>query len=153
MAGQASLTDFQNVLRSVTYSNQNERADLASRTVEFRVNDGNLDSEAFIKIIVLEETIDPVIVYQLVTPDGDLMNDTWVIDGIEQYPNNTVQLFDRWNSLVYRKSSYENGVSPWGGEANEGMSNGDLSDGTYFYTVDLGEGSEIIEGYLVLKRK
>lgn len=153
LTGQASLTDYQSVLRSVTYTNTSVRANLTTRTIEFVVNDGALASEVFSRDIIMEEVIDPVIVYQVVTPDNDTMNDTWVIDGIEQYPNNTVQLFNRWNNLVYRKTSYENTIAPWNGQANEGVTNGDLADGTYFYSVDLGDGSKILEGFLVLKRK
>lgn len=152
LTGQASLLDYETLLRSATYTNTNERADLSVRTIEYVVNDGGLDSEPFTRTIIMEEVIDPVIVYQVVSPNGDSMNDTWVIDGIEQYPDNTVQVFNRWNNLVYKKSSYENTIEPWGGDANEGMTNGELANGTYFYTVDLGNGSKIIEGFLVLKR-
>jgi gliding motility-associated-like protein len=94
-----------------------------------------------------------VVVYQVVTPDGDSFNDTWVIDGIDQYPDNSVSIFNRWNSLVYRQSSYSNQQNGWAGEANEGISNGELPDGTYFYTVNLGDGSDILKGFLLLKRK
>ena len=153
LAGQASLADYQSALQSVTYENINERANLDTRTVEFIANDGDLSSEIYARNIVLEEVTDPVIIYQVVTPDGDGMNDSWTIDGIEQYPDNNVNLFNRWNGIVYRKSGYENTVDPWVGEANDGLSSGSLPDGTYFYTVDLGDGGKIREGFLVLKRK
>jgi gliding motility-associated-like protein len=117
------------------------------------INDGALDSAPFLRNIVIEEVVDAVIVYQLVTPDGDLLNDTWVIDGIEQYPDNTVSLFNRWNTLVYKQEMYDNNLTGWAGNANKGFGKGELPDGTYFYMVNLGDGSDLLEGFLVLKRK
>ena len=153
LSGSASLTDYQIALRSITYENPKDRATLSVRTVEFIINDGDLLSNAFLKEIIIEEVEDPVIVYQLVTPDGDSQNDTWIIEGIEQFPNNTVSLFNRWNSLVYQQESYDNASTGWAGDANKGFSKGELPDGTYFYTIGLGDGSDLLEGFIVLKRK
>jgi len=153
LSGQALLSDYQTALRSITYENNNDLTDLQVRLVEITINDGDLESNIFSREIVIEEVDDPVIVYEVVTPDGDSMNDTWIIDGIGQFPNNTVSLFNRWNSLVYQQQSYDNQITAWSGDANEGFSSGALPDGTYFYTVDLGDGSKIREGFLVLKRK
>ena len=41
--------------------------------------------------VFIEDVIDPVIVYQAISPNSDSFNDTWIIDGIEQFPNNLVQ--------------------------------------------------------------
>ena len=153
LTGQATLLDYQTALRSVSYENTRDRAVLDNRIVEFIVYDGDLSSAPFLKIIELEEVIDPVIVYQVVTPDGDNINDTWIIDGIEQYPNNTVSLFNRYNSIVYKQDSYTNEGNSWSGQANEGFNNGQLPDGTYFYRIDLGNNTEILDGFIVLKRK
>ena len=153
LSGTASISEYESALREIAYENLNDIANLSIRTIEFIINDGSLDSEPFFRDIIIEEEVDAVVVYQLVTPDGDSMNDTWVIDGIEQFPNSSVSLFNRWNSLVFRQDSYDNQLTAWAGEANEGFAKGDLPDGTYFYTVSKGDGSELLEGFLVLKRK
>jgi len=153
LSGQATVAEYQEALRQVTYTNINEQAFTGTRLIEVIVNDGLDNSSMVMREITIEEVIDPVVIYQLVTPDGDSMNDTWTIDGIEQYPNNIVQIYNRYNNLVYQQTSYENSLAPWSGQANQGITSGDLTDGTYFYTVDLGDGSNIFEGFLVLKRK
>ncbi len=102
--------------------------------------------------LTIDEVDEPVIVYQAVSPNGDNSNDTWVIQAIDEYPNNNVQIFDRWNALVYQRSGYDNDAQAWAGDANEGLNKGELPDGTYFYIVDLGDGSELLKGFLVLKR-
>jgi len=102
--------------------------------------------------ITLMEVIDPVIVYEGVTPNNDSFNDTWIIDGIEQYPSNQVRIFDRWNRLVYQITGYNNVNQLWSGESNEGLSTGDLPSGTYYYVISLNNGTDPIEGYVELKR-
>jgi gliding motility-associated-like protein len=95
-----------------------------------------------------------LIFYGGISPNGDGHNDLWEIDGIWQFPNNTVQIYNRWGNLVFRASGYDNLNEAWYGQSNYGLRIGDqeLPDGTYFYVVDLGDGSEARSGYIILKR-
>jgi len=116
-------------------------------------DDGNpTECDDAMVTITLDEVIDPVVVYQAVSPNGDSFNDLWIIDGIEQFPSNIVRLFDRWNSLVFEAAGYDNTNVVWDGESNKGLTTGELPEGTYFYTVNLGDGSQVIKGFLVLER-
>jgi gliding motility-associated-like protein/uncharacterized repeat protein (TIGR01451 family) len=101
-----------------------------------------------------DDCIDELIFYGGISPNGDGHNDLWEIDGIWQYPNNTVQIYNRWGNLVFRSSGYDNLNEAWYGQSNEGLRVGDqeLPDGTYFYVVDLGDGSKARSGYIILKR-
>ena len=76
------------------------------------------------------------------SPDGDGINDGWHITGIEYYPNNTVQIYNRWELKVWEVEGYLND-SPekfFEGLANTGRSSGRvLPETVYFYVVDLGE--------------
>ncbi|WP_396189420.1 gliding motility-associated C-terminal domain-containing protein, partial [Flavobacterium sp.] len=47
-------------------------------------------------------------VFNAVSPDGDGLNDTFKIEGLECYPNNTVEIYNRWGVKVYETSSYDN---------------------------------------------
>ena len=94
-----------------------------------------------------------IIVSQGFSPNGDGFNDTWYIQGIENYPNNIVKVFDRWGLLVYQKEHYENNITPWDGRANVGQLAGKLVDkGTYYYIVDPGGGLKALNGYVVIVR-
>ncbi|MES2388533.1 MAG: gliding motility-associated C-terminal domain-containing protein [Bacteroidota bacterium] len=42
----------------------------------------------------------------VLTPNGDGLNDTWRIPGIQQYPNSTVEVFNRWGKKVFEKRAY-----------------------------------------------
>ncbi|PVW12833.1 Ig-like domain-containing protein [Marixanthomonas spongiae] len=85
-----------------------------------------------------EISVDPLclIVYNEFTPNGDGVNDRFVISCIENYPNNKLQIFNRYGSVVYKANNYSN---EWDGRANvSGISNkGEvLPAGTYFYILE-----------------
>jgi gliding motility-associated-like protein len=81
------------------------------------------------------------------TPNGDGFNDSYVIKGIQGYPGNKVNIFNRWGNLVYSTQDYQNN---WGGVSNDGNL---LPDGTYFIVVDLNkEGTENVKNYIDLRR-
>ncbi|MEY3399277.1 MAG: hypothetical protein RL220_1871, partial [Bacteroidota bacterium] len=67
------------------------------------------------------------------SPNGDNQNDTYVIIGVEAYPQNTFKVFNRWGNIVYERSNYQN---EWRGQNSDG---GDLADGTYFIVFKAGE--------------
>ena len=56
------------------------------------------------------------------TPNGDNVNDYFVIEKIEQLSENQLYISNRYGSVVYEKSNYQNN---WGAE--------NLPDGVYFY--------------------
>lgn len=90
------------------------------------------------------------------SPDGDGNNDFWTINGIEEYPNNTVMIFNRWGDMVFKIEGYDNGSNVFQGEANllTGMGAGQLPEGTYFFQINIPSEHNLktTQGYLVLKR-
>ena len=85
------------------------------------------------------------------SPNGDGVNDTYVIQDIEYYPNNHFVVFNRWGNKVYEANPYDNS---WHGQSEASFSFGgtDLPAGIYFYTLDLGDGSPIIKGYVYMNK-
>jgi gliding motility-associated-like protein len=77
-------------------------------------------------------------VYNGMTPNGDSTNDFFYIKGIECYPNNTVQIFNRWGVLVYEEQGYNNADKAFIGYGigrNSNYKNEKLPAGTYFYIL------------------
>lgn len=79
------------------------------------------------------------------SPNGDGLNDTFVILGIEDHLQNTFKVFNRWGNLVYNKPNYYN---EWGGTSNDGE---DLPDGTYFVLFESSKGLKF-NTYVDLRR-
>ncbi len=81
------------------------------------------------------------------SPNGDGVNDVWEIDILEEFPNASVTIFNRWGQQLYeQKDGY---VSPWdgtkGGEA--------LPIGTYYFIIDFkSDRIEPITGPITLLR-
>ena len=90
------------------------------------------------------------------SPDGDGINEYWEINGIENYPDNVVSIFNRWGDMVFKIQGYDNGSNVFNGEANQmtNMGAGALPEGTYFFQIQLPENHTLqtTQGYLVLKR-
>jgi large repetitive protein len=75
-----------------------------------------------------------IIVPSGVTPNGDGLNDTWVLSNIEKFPNNVVEIFNRWGEQLYIKKGYNN-VDGWNGKYN----GQDLPVGTYYFVIKLND--------------
>ncbi|MDH3795856.1 MAG: gliding motility-associated C-terminal domain-containing protein, partial [Flavobacteriaceae bacterium] len=81
------------------------------------------------------------------SPNGDGTNDRLRINCLELYPNNSIEIFNRYGSLVFDAKN----MTPdntWDGTRN----NKEVPDGTYFYILDLGDGSEIQKGWIQIIR-
>jgi gliding motility-associated-like protein len=82
------------------------------------------------------------------SPNGDGDNETFVVHGIDAYPNNEIVVYNRWGNIVYKKANYAN---EWAGDNTVGEA---LPDGTYFVilTVVAGEEEITLKGYVDLRR-
>ncbi len=85
------------------------------------------------------------------SPNGDGVNDWYVIRGLENYSNNSIKVFNRWGSLVFESSPYNN---DWGGKSTSSINAGgaDLPIGVYFLVLDLGDGSTVKKGTIYLNK-
>ncbi len=77
----------------------------------------------------------------LMSPNGDGVNDALVIKNLDMYPNNTVKIFDRAGRVLYQKQNYTN---DWAGT----FQGSQLAEGTYFYVVDFGAGKTVLKGFV-----
>jgi len=64
------------------------------------------------------------------SPNGDSRNDKWVIDNIQQFTENVVEVYNRWGELLFMKKAYN-------GEFDGKYNGKDLPVGTYYYIINL----------------
>jgi gliding motility-associated-like protein len=109
-----------------------------------------LCSEAIVKVLIEDLPLKP---YEAFSPNNDGNNDYWRIEGVDFYPHNLVQIFDRFNNLVFQLRNYNNEDRTWNGSSNNGLFTGELPEGTYFYSITLEKGEKPMKGFVVLKRQ
>tara|TARA_R110000868_G_scaffold141782_2_gene358590 strand:+ start:49 stop:2301 length:2253 start_codon:yes stop_codon:yes gene_type:complete len=93
------------------------------------------DSQIFIVIITPK----------FFTPNNDTINDFWEVKGLENYPEATVTLFDRYGKLIAVLNSSN---QSWDGTFN----GADLPASDYWYVLKLGDSEPEIRGHFSLKR-
>lgn len=79
------------------------------------------------------------------SPNGDGINDTWILKYIETYPNTTVDIFNRYGEKVFFSQGYS---IPFDGNYKGNL----LPVGTYYYMINPKNGRKIITGSLTLIR-
>ncbi len=94
---------------------------------------------------------DSILVPTGFSPNSDGINDGYVIRNIDLFPGNQLWIFNRFGSLVFKATNYNN---EWDGYNNiDGSFNGSrMPPDTYFYILDLNDGSKARSGYIILKR-
>jgi gliding motility-associated-like protein/uncharacterized repeat protein (TIGR01451 family) len=135
-----TLTIIARVLAFGDYINTAEIIDSFPRdaTVENNISSITLD-------IFRRNTQDCGFLFNQFSPNNDGVNDFLVINCIQNYPNNTLEIFDRYGNQVYKAAAYNNS---WDGRGK----NGDAPKGTYYYILDLGDGSDIEKGWIQIIR-
>ncbi len=77
------------------------------------------------------------------TPNGDGVNDTWIIEYINEYPRAVVRVYNRWGQKLY--DSFNND-EPWDGTYNGKK----CPAGAYTYVIDLNNNIEPFTGVVTI---
>ncbi len=71
-----------------------------------------------------------IVVPNIITPNGDGLNDIFDINYIDLYDVKKLTIYNRWGTLIYISEDYQN---DWDG--------GSVADGVYFYVLELWKGT------------
>ncbi|WP_448698292.1 lamin tail domain-containing protein [Mucilaginibacter sp. AW1-3] len=96
-------------------------------------------------ITLTVNTFYPLVTNNIITPNGDGKNDTWIIKNIDYYPTSSVKVVDKAGKVVFTATNY---LNDWGGTYNGQP----LTQGTYYYVIDLGTGAPKYTGYVNIIR-
>ncbi|HEY1039889.1 MAG TPA: gliding motility-associated C-terminal domain-containing protein [Bacteroidia bacterium] len=83
--------------------------------------------------------------YNSITPNGDGDNDVWVVKNLENYPDNKLQIFNRYGQEVYSVHKYQN---DWSGK----YLGQNLPAGTYFFVLDTNTEKGKVKGSITIFR-
>lgn len=95
------------------------------------------DDQVFVKVLKAPQ------VPNTFTPNNDGINDFWLIDYLDTYPSNRVQVFTRTGQLVFESRGYS---KPWNGT----MNGKPLPFDTYYYIIEPGNGRKPLTGYVTI---
>ena len=94
---------------------------------------------------VIQEDTDLKFFFNSFSPNDDGVNDVWYItDGLNKYPDNIVQVFNRWGEVVFETTGYDNEQNVFTG-AN-------LPDGSYYYVLRVPSKKFVKSGYVIIMR-
>ena len=104
--------------------------------------------EAFARVNVSEPTnTEPGFLFNEFSPNGDGTNDLLKINNLEDFPGNSLEIFNRYGNQIFEAQGMTDG-NTWDGTRKGEQ----VPAGTYFYILDLGDGSEISKGWIQLIR-
>jgi gliding motility-associated-like protein len=79
------------------------------------------------------------------SPNNDGQNDSWEIPNIENYPNASLKVFNRWGNQVFHSQGYS---TPW-----DGTHNGQpLPSGSYYFILKLSKETDPVKGTVLIMR-
>lgn len=94
--------------------------------------------------VFVEPTIGCFFITTALTPNGDGSNDTWLIGGLEFFPNAKVEVFNRWGQKVFESKGYN---APW-----DGTFKGEaLPVADYYFIIEYDNTKEPILGTVTIK--
>jgi len=102
-------------------------------------------------VTILVDQVLPLVLPGGFSPNGDGQNDVFYIQGLENYPQNSLTIINRWGDIIYMAQPYNN---DWDGTSNSGinLTSGQVTDGTYFYVFTPTPGADPIKGSLEVRR-
>jgi gliding motility-associated-like protein len=141
-----SLQDAANEVNAILDA-FNYVATATPKTIFVRVNNENCYS---ITSFLLTTRNCPPTVYNYISANNDMVNDSFVIDGLKNiFLNYKIEIYNRWGRLIWTGN---NDTENWNGNIKDGFYGGEAPDGTYFYLIYLNDKDypEPLKGFLYL---
>jgi gliding motility-associated-like protein len=127
-----------NLNKTISNYNSGDFFPVGNTTVNFTASDksGNEQHCSFNVSVTFEPSA--LEITQIISPDNNGINDVLVIKNIERYESNEVVIADRWGSVIFSATNYDNERIVWNGSNRNGSL---VPTGTYFYTISIYAGA------------
>ena len=115
-------------------------------TWTFTDNQGNTTTEIQdVTINLIEACLGLVTVNDVITPNGDDINDYWVLENLSYTEGCNVKIFNRWGAQIFETENYDN---TWNGTSIGGEL---LPEGVYYYIIQCYDNISF-KGYITIIR-
>ncbi|HEX8462690.1 MAG TPA: gliding motility-associated C-terminal domain-containing protein, partial [Segetibacter sp.] len=111
----------------------------ANVTYRLTASIGSCKGYADVGVFVLENPNIP----SAFSPNGDGINDTWIIQSLSSYPNSIVEVYDRYGRIIFKSTGYS---KPWDGRFNGSI----VPLGVYYYIINPGSGKPSYSGSVTI---
>lgn len=105
----------------------------------------NYDISYIPGLLTITNLADATVVPNSFSPNGDGINDLWILNFLQNYPQCRVQVFSRSGAKVFSSVGYGR---PWDGTYGGVY----LPVGTYYYMIDLKDGKRALSGSISIVR-
>ena len=145
------------------YRDTDDDDDLIPTAAEDANGDGNfanddMDADGIPDYLEPNASEEDIEVFNVVTPNGDGIHDVLSIRGLEDFPNNTIRIYNRWGVQVYATNAYNTQGNVFDG-TSQGRATVDVDNklpvGTYFYILDYENEDGMqksLSGYIYINR-
>lgn len=135
------LPPYEFAINQGGYQSANIFYDLVPGTYNVQIRDANgCTNDTTVSVFGFE-----LVIPNFFTPNGDNIHDTWEIEGIWQFPDATIRIFDRFGKLL---TSYRGTESSWDGTYN----NRPVKSDTYWFQIVFSDDQPTITGDVTIKR-
>lgn len=86
-----------------------------------------------------------IVIPNVFSPNGDNINDTWVVRGLVEYESCRVEIYNRYGQLLFQSVGYK---QPWDGT----FKGQPMPVATYYYIINLKPGEAPLSGSVTLLR-
>ena len=83
------------------------------------------------------------------SPDGDGVNDTWIVEQLTVWNNNKVVIMNRWGDKIWEADNYDNTTVAWDGTNSSGSP---VTAGTYFYVITIANRARSYSGWVQITK-
>jgi gliding motility-associated-like protein len=122
------------------------RTEVLQGTYNVVVSDKNGCAGSAVSEVGVVGTENCLEVQEIITPNNDLVNDTWKIKNIDLFPKAEVFVYNRWGELVFTTKNLL--ADPWDGTSKGRL----LSTDSYHYVLYLHNGSKPKSGVISIIR-
>jgi gliding motility-associated-like protein len=121
--------------------------DIAKGNYTLNVTDANGCNASQSFIVGVKGACTDINIPNSFTPNGDGVNDKWIIRNLDKFSQNTVEIYNRWGQLIFSTSGY-NDSNAWDGTYNGEQ----VSSAVYYYFINLGNGTDLFKGTVTVVR-
>ena len=89
-----------------------------------------------LEVLLASDPTETIRRINLISPNGDGMNDELEFQGVEKFGPNKLEVYNRWGSLVYQKVNYQLDEDRFDGTKNGNR----LPAGNYYYVLSFTTG-------------